>query len=284
VLIAWEGANGTTIEFREPSIILESWTGFAGPARTHQTQKAVGQIGSSLLDTLYEQRELSIRAVLVAETRQDLFAMRRILIAALIGEGTLTWTQDDGTAYVIACVADSGTPRFVGDAGNQSTFHMRFYLDLLAPDPTWYDPVGEEQHMNSFEGGMTIPFELPLDLGTVGASAIIRNKGDLATPVLITITGPVTNPSIENLTTDQTIALVLDIAAGETLVISTVYGSIAATLTDALGVETNAMRYITVDSEFWQLQPGANEVSYASSGESGSAEVVIGWRHRYAGV
>ncbi len=87
--------------------------------------------------------------------------------------------------------------------------------------------------------------------------------------------GVLTNPVITNVTTGKTLALTGDggaaVAAGQVLVVETnpTRRSIAFT--------TGQSRYgkVSVDSEFWALEPGANEIRFYASGDTVDAYCTV---------
>jgi hypothetical protein len=75
-------------------------------------------------------------------------------------------------------------------------------VNLLAPDPTYYDPTMNVVYYNMSAGGdtMEVPTEIPM---TVGASSIsssknISNNGDVVSYPQIRIDGPITSCVITN--------------------------------------------------------------------------------------
>ena len=127
-------------------------------------------------------------------------------------------------------------------------------------------------------------FSFPLSFGTVGQTLDIENYGDLESPVFIRMIGPLKNPVLENVTTGQRISITREILEGESLEINTAFGKKSVTIIDSNNNRSNAFHYVSPDSEFWQIVPGLNTVSYAATEESSSSAVTISFYHRYAGV
>ena len=155
-------------------------------------------------------------------------------------------------------------------------------MDLLAPDPCWYDATATTLPLAGLTGGATFPISFPCIFAVQGSTRVIINEGDIAAPVRIQIPGPCLNPVVENLSTGEKIALTLEVDAGKTVLIDTAYGNLLCRLVASNGTQTNAMQYLTPESAFWQLQPGENIVTF--SAPSGSVEVAIEYASRYTGV
>lgn len=93
---------------------------------------------------------------------------------------------------------------------------------------------------------------------------------------ILTLTGPVENPVIENTTTGQKIVLNYSLAAGSTLVIDTKNSTVRVNGT------TNV--YNTFDfasSEWWNLVPGANVIKFTAASMGTTANLKIEYRNNW---
>jgi hypothetical protein len=105
---------------------------------------------------------------------------------------------------------------------------------------------------------------------------LVVNVGDAPTWPRLRVTGPIVNPTLINNTTGQSIVLDYTLAAGEWLDVYPERGAILA--------QGTADRYSALDfalSEWWQLQPGANDVRLLASSFSAPAALGVLWRHAY---
>lgn len=282
--ISWIGPDGREIAFIPPGYNLRTWSGFGGTARLAQLQKSPNQIGSTLIGSLLEPRNISLTVLIRAPSRQLVFDRRRALVSAFSGEGILIWEQDDGSRFAIRAIPDTECPEFPTGGQNQGDTWQAVQIDLIAPDPCWFDETGEERHLSSFSGGFSLPFSLPLRLGILGEQVEVVNHGDVAAPIRLSLVGPLLNPRIDNLSTGQTLHLQVDLAAGQQLEINTTPGNLSVELVDSLGNRSNGMGFLTVDSEFWQMVPGRNLLSYGASSAVRGAETIVSWHSRYRGV
>jgi len=243
--------------------------------------KSPFQDGTTFIAATLEHREITIEAAIVP--KEDVAERRRKLIQILnpkLGTGILRHENEAGTLDIKA-IADQ-SPVFP-DRQQKGIYH-RFLINFVCPDPAWYDPRKESIKLASFVGGFSFPFKFPVNFGRVGQFLKIHNKGDLETPVLISFSGPLRNPVLENRTIGKKIIIKQDIPEGERLEINTAFGQKSVVRVQANGSRSNAFHWVSPESQFWQLVPGVNEISYASTEEAENAAVTLEFFHRYLGV
>lgn len=187
----------------------------------------------------------------------------------------------------------------------------RIVVVAKASDPRLYDPTLYTLEFNllATAGGLPIPFTIPIPIGadTIDASqTLIYAFGDPLASVeypLIYIFGPITNPIIENLTTDEKI----DLSANGGLVLGTSDFVVidlsgkprfdAKTIRDQDG---NSMaQYLSTDSDLgtWHLSykgeklpddtfnpTGANVIRVRGTGANLNTRVLLRYYHRYEGA
>ena len=135
-------------------------------------------------------------------------------------------------------------------------------LTLIAPDPLWY-AAGTSSNPDSnlitsyvfkrISGGYVTPYKLPVQWVPGQEYTTITNTGDVALWPVLTFQGVFTNLKVTNLTTGQYIKIANTFGASDTLTIDMKNGAISLD-----GTSWNAYR--TVDSSWWQLQPGGNKI------------------------
>lgn len=110
------------------------------------------------------------------------------------------------------------------------------------------------------------------------------NNGDFedgARPV-ITLTGPFTNPRIQNESDDdRTIALDVTIGAGDIMVIDTAVRTVKLS-TDAGVTFDDAEQYLRTDNQWWTIMPGANTVVAQRTSTGAIGECKLEWYDVYA--
>lgn len=290
--LTWYAANGDELQIADPSRTIPepafrylSGEGFGGPDNEIQTRRGAYQDGETLQAVRLSPRTLTIQFLILAADRAGVEQKRRRVAAAFnprTGPGTLVWTQESGARYALRCVALGGSPVFLPGRRSQGRTWQQVIVDLQAPDPCWFDAAGTAIPLAGLTGGATFPIAFPATFAVQGATMVVENAGDIAAPIRIAIPGPITNPVVENLTTGEQIALTLEVADGQTVLIDTTYGNLLCRLRAANGTQTNAMQYLTPESTFWQLVPGVNIVTFSAPG--GSATVTIEYASRYTGV
>lgn len=159
----------------------------------------------------------------------------------------LEFTDDDGTEWY--CMAKVMTlPQYTHNRGD---FIATFSLGLLAENPLLFSKILKE--VNGFYGllgGVQLPVQLPAQLQG-GVNIIeLENKGNFATPLLITITGNIVNPSIIHLNTGRVWALNYTLN-NQVWIINT-----ETTKSEIDGV--NAMQYRKAGSELLYANAGIN--------------------------
>lgn len=143
-------------------------------------------------------------------------------------------------------------------------------VELTATDPRLYDVNLGTQVIS-------------LGIGVASNSGICTGFGDFldgARP-LITLTGPFTNPRIQNVADDgRTIRLDLTIGATDVLAIDVASRSVMLSL--AGGGFVDAMQYVRSDNQWWNILPGDNNIiaTRTSTGATGSCR--LEWHDTYA--
>lgn len=153
--------------------------------------------------------------------------------------------------------------------GNRASF----VLEFTAVDPRIYAATESTDSTTIAAAAGGRQYDRTYNV-TYGASAggflVLTNDGNFPSRPFATITGPASNPRIENVTTGQTMRLALTVAAGDFVEVDF----------DARTIMLNgtASRYssLTAASEWWELAPGNTEVRFRADDTGG--ELDISWR------
>jgi hypothetical protein len=166
---------------------------------------------------------------------------------------------------------------------------VTFTVGLVAPDPRKYGTVQRSLVIGvvpaTAGGSMVTPFTVPF---TVKASpppgvSVANNAGGFASPPVVVITGPVTGPTLTNLTTRQTVSWsTLTLNTGDTLTVDFLnrQGFVnASTISTTPGVPSAGGTFWPADlnSGWWQLSAGSNQVQYGGGTGTGSTATIY-WR------
>lgn len=137
-----------------------------------------------------------------------------------------------------------------------------------ATDPRIYDSAVQSQTVSLPDGlgGLSWPITWPTSWGSSSGGGTMRvtNAGSFETRPLITITGPVDNPTVTNVTSGQSLTFLAHVNAGDTLVIDlqarTVLYYVGST-----GAGGNRRGTMTATSQWWVLAPGTSTLQYTAA-------------------
>lgn len=155
----------------------------------------------------------------------------------------------------------------------------KFLVAMVAEDPRI---VSQEEHSLSIlagalgTSGTDFPLDFPLDFQEVTGSAgtvSVTNAGNGDAIPTFEIAGPIVNPRVLNNTTGEEQWFIVTLAAGETLIVN---GHDRSVLLNGAVDRYGAYDFTT--SEWWTLQPGANDVRLLSTSYSAPAGLTVRWR------
>jgi hypothetical protein len=200
------------------------------------------------------------------------------LFNPLAGDGVLAFEYEDGTIYYLSC---SGRATTLSSVRGLSYQVVQF--TMTAHDPFWY--TSYQAAALGTTSVATFPLVFPFTLPSNTATSTVTNNGDISAAATIIITGDVTNPKIENITTDEFFEFTIDMDANDVMTITTGFGNKTITYYDATaGTTVNGFQYLNADSIFWELAPGVNELVFTSDAVDAATRVTLSWRDRYSGV
>ncbi|RPE39738.1 hypothetical protein EDD90_2755 [Streptomyces sp. Ag109_O5-1] len=166
---------------------------------------------------------------------------------------------------------------------------VTFTVGLVAPDPRKY-AVAQRAVTIGLEppdpgGGLTVPFTLPIGLNPASppGESIATNGGSFDTPPVAVITGPVVGPTLSNVTTNQTLSWSsLTLGTADVLVVDFLtrqayVNPVTTATTPGMASAGGTYWPADVNSSWWQLAPGDNEVGYGGTAGIGSTTVFY-WR------
>ena len=286
---------GVQIEFSSTSekyTLLRSVDGLSNPPGSPITRKAPYQDGSKLIDYRYEEREISFEIMVRGASREDLEYNKRVLstaLNALPGAGSLVITQEDGSDYMIYCVANGSTPHYSPSVHGDT--YQRATIDLIAPDPFIYSYPNS---ITYFGAGTSVvfPYQFPWQFPTSTPAQVCTNAGNLSSGVTIIVSGAITNPSISRTYTEpdgtvvtETLAFTLTMTAGEKLTITTGPGNKTITLLhDDDSYDSNPFQYLDSGYVFWQMVPGENSVAVTSAAIDSATTTSVEWASKFTGL
>ena len=179
---------GKEIDLTSGNFGITNWKGLSNTELNIQSQQVPFEDGGVFLDALMEQREISVTVAIYDGNNLELrYQKKRELISALnpkLGEGTLIYTNDYLSRQIKAVPQ---IPLFENKNSNDAGT-LKASVAFSCPSPYWEDV--EERFIN-------------FSLGEVVA---VDNQGDVPTAITARFfTQDATNPTIENMTTQQKI-------------------------------------------------------------------------------
>ena len=159
-----------------------------------------------------------------------------------------------------------------------------YRVDLFCPDQRIESQTLSSLVIYLFSGGgFAIPFGIPFDMSTGGSTTDeLTNNGNIDSFLNITLNGPLTNPTIDNLTTGEQLTITKTLTtSSERIEIDTKNRTVLYFSTPtATGV--NALADQSGDWIF--LQPGSNEIKLTNATYNSEASAEFTWRDAYVGV
>lgn len=263
--------------------LLQSVDGLGDVDADTQTQKSPFQDGSTYIDSVLQERPISLEIVILASDTSTLLQRRQCLAAVFnpkLGPGTLRYENGE-VVREIEAVPD-GVPVFPSGRENRGPFFQKALVNLLCPNPFWKSPEITEEP--TFEPLFQFPFEGVFEIGMQRDNRIIVNDGDAPAPLYIEFFGPAVNPIIINRTTGEFIKVNQTLQEGEVMKIDTTPGRKSVYFVQPDGTERNVFNWIDLNSSFFQLVVGENEIEYSADSDIQGAIVNISYRKLYNAV
>jgi hypothetical protein len=283
--IIFTNARGQSVELKSSApFLLQSIEGLGDVDADIQTQKAPFQDGSTYIDSVLQERAISLEIVILAD-KSTLLKQRQFLASVFnpkLGPGTLRYENGE-TIREIEAVPD-GVPVFPSGRDNRGPVFQKSIVNLLCPEPFWLDEFSTSEKMSYILGGLSFPLRLGTKFAQRGFKKVLHNKGDVSTPVTIEFYGPATNPVVWNRTTGEFVRVNRSLGEQDKLIITTNFGSKSVFIENNDGTTTNVFNWIDLESSFWQLVPGENLIEFGSDSDSTKSRVVISYKNRYLSV
>lgn len=185
------------------------------------------------------------------------------------------------------------TVKFAYNDEENITGLYKFVIDIVCPDPYWKDITKNKSEIALWKGMFHFPLTIPkqegIIMGLKQPSLIvnIENKGDVETGMVIEFRarGTLTNPSLFNVNTRESIKINKSMVAGEVIRVNTNYGE--KRIENILnGVTTNILNLIDLGGgdTFLQLDVGDNLLRYDADTNPSNLEINIYFSPKYLGV
>jgi len=252
--------------------ILQKVEGWDSPDTAGQVIQRSGDHGGWLSAQYYAPRIVTLTVMASAETQALRDLARAIFQQACPVSDTATFVLGEP----LPKTADMRRSGRIAETYMTLT-DVQFNAVFVAPDPRKYDitPETATAQAQSTVTGVAVPLAVPVVLPAQppAGSLTAVNSGTFETRPMVTITGPITDPGVTNVTYGQTVAF-----TGTTLA----SGDVLSLDMDNRQVFLNGqIRYITDhNSAWWVLQPGANAIQFTGN-TAGGAQLTLNWFNAY---
>lgn len=230
----------------------------------------VGKDGGWTGPQQYDPRFIAV-PVMIAHPDVATVEVRRRDLITLLAEKRLMlkYVTEGGSTYTSKVVVmDAPAPL------QKVLTKVNIKINLKADDPLLYDFVstggGLIATLNVREpsGGFQINFQLPLEITGGNNATPVENTGTSSVAPIITLYGPLHEPTIVNQTTNQQMQILADLGVNDELIINTALETITLNGVDVY-------YYMADGSDFIDIGPGVNEMYLQSEegGDAGYAEI-----------
>lgn len=268
------------------------------PEIDYITERGPAQHGATVTDFFLLPRVVQLLVRQQACNRDGYWANRAALLNGLrpnrqltpggVQPGVLRLRRGDGTVRCLDVFLTAGPKFEPRSLGQWDEFGFQEVLRFTAFNPVLYDPTSRQYVFAQVEEQLVFPVTFPIVFGGINAVGALTYAGTWLEYPTITITGPIEQPVISNLTTGEEIALDYDVPAGVVVTITLTYGN--KTVRDSLG--NNLIGVVTPESELatWHLAPdpeapdGVNTISVSGTGTNLNSAIALDWRARYIGM
>ena len=270
------------LAFDNRNFVLQEVKGLESPMLRLPRYNLPAQSGAAISNALYGERAISIKGMVItpdgtpASLSQLVYLTNRsTLINALSYQrdisGNLipqTMTVTLANGITVTCQVFQDKPLQLAFSQGQPDFED-FQITLVAPDPNLYSATVTSANVGlAVGGGTAVPTHMPISLASSsGGQITVNNNGANTAYPIITLTGPLTNPFIANLTTNQFMQLNMTIGGTASPVVINMTPGVQTILQGTSDVSANK----TLNSTFWGLLAGSNSIGFSASAGSGTA-------------
>jgi len=254
------------------------------PAFEFDADGVPGLPGMRLRQARHGLLEFSLPCWLVANTDAALRVLMRDFVARMDpvrGDGKIRVVSPIGDTREITCRVSGGIGIDETLGGESGILSQRVTPSFRAYDPYWTDTADT---VLTYTGGGVVAtffpfFPVALSASEAIAVDVVTNTGTVDAWPVWTIVGPATDVVITNVTTGKAFAVTFSpsLTNPQTVTIDTRPGY--KTVTRENG--TSLFSSLSATSQFWPLIRGANSITVAMGGTTGSTSVRLAYRPRY---
>ena len=270
--LTYTNERGESIVFSPASsyhVNFKDVSGLSDVQNAIYSTNSMGQDGDTYLGYRIESRDIDIVGHIKERDKIAIQDLRRNLNRILNPQYSATLTYELGDfKRVIGCTINNA-PIF-----KRGTIFEQFTIQLSCLNPFWREQAETREDIATWIGGFEFPVPDGLEItpdweiGYRQPSLIVNvfNSGD-----------------VKSVNTQEFIKANISLVAGDVLTVSTGYGEKSVKLLSG-GVESDAFRYLDVDSSYLQLAVGDNLFRYSADTNAENLEVSIYHNNLYLGV
>jgi hypothetical protein len=230
------------------------------PLRTFDVSRP-GDQGEFRGQDLLAARLISLDITMLGDNSADYYTLAEALRAAFaLQTAELPLLFFSNSRLIYCRCRRRSVPYDAGNAQRTGTATV----ELLASDPRIYDATlaNLSTGMAQSGGGMTFPATFNLSFGATGAGGLVQvtNTGTFAVRPVLTVTGPVDTPILENLSAGKRLRFNLTLGATDTLIVD------LDARTVLLNGTASRRSALSADSQWWELPPGTTTLRFNSAG------------------
>lgn len=309
----WAIVSGTEYDLTGAGILYqEHGDGFGLPPHHRFTQRGPQQHGETNRDFRLDPRPITLAAGFARECDADVYDARRRLLGIFKSSNTpikLRWDLSNGAVRQIDTFYDGSMTLPLRSAaaggirsqnqsgqtlmGRNGGVYQRTAIDLIAEDPTFYDPTLQVVTLSntSFGAGLAVPMPVPFSVGASSAalSQAITYAGDWLSYPTLRLIGPLTSPVVQNTTTgevlDFTGAIIdptdfwdIDLNYGVKTVVDSAGTSQIGALRD--GSDLATFHLAAADDA---SATRANTIALTATGSTSVSALRVSWYNRFIG-
>ncbi len=289
----------STISFDSQNYVL-TYIDYGVVRATHSTAKGAGEVGSRVINTTLDNRDVEIVGFIRARAPDgvDDDARAAALTADMKAKKAALYQMceprkefeilPDGSLS-LKCYTTS-TVKFSPSKLLNNDRVAQFVIDARCYDPLFSDAVARYRKIAEWASNFVWPLQIP-DSGFTFADrtdsliTLLKNDGDVETGLLINFTAAATveNPKLTNVATGEFIKLNRTLIAGESVIVNTNHGAEGVTSYREDAIE-DAINDLDLDSSFLQAPVGTTAFHYTADSNVSAMTVTIYYFQRYLGV
>ncbi len=258
-------------------ILLQSIQNSSFPAVVYTRSKRGGYQGSKLITPTFANYQLVMDFKIVGTSFSDLNTQRTnfmqiIGVVHSTGTQTLIITRSDGKQLQL----DIKAAQVTGDYTTDDTLSSVVEVTLESEYPFFMNSAVDSASISIVNGGgFAIPFGIPLNMSNGQSNVVsVNNGGNYPAYPTYTFYGPLTNPTITDQTTGETLSIAYTIPAGQYITVD-VYNRTAV-----LYPSGNSVR-ASVSGKWWLVPIGSVNVTLGNANLTDTGYCAMTFRDTY---